>query len=71
MQQLALCVVIDTRLSRTLCCADGPLEFLFVADDAADPACAALRSLFAQHEGVNARILVAPHARQSSQKIRK
>lgn len=50
---------------------DGPLELLFVADDAADPACAALHSLFAQHEGVAARIVVAPHARRSSQKIRK
>lgn len=70
-QQLALCIVHDSRLSCVRCYTDGPLEFLFVVDDAADPACAALRLLVAQHEGVNARIVVAPHARQSSQKIRK
>lgn len=51
--------------------ADGPLEFLFVVDDAADAACGPLRQLFTERKGIDARIVVAPHATQTSQKIRK
>ena len=51
--------------------ADGPLELLFVVDDAGDAACGPLHGLMAAAKGNNARILVAPHATRSSQKIRK
>lgn len=51
--------------------ADGPLEYLFVVDDAKDAACPPLHALFAERKGVNARLLIAPHAAATSQKIRK
>lgn len=50
----------------------GPLEFLFVVDDAADAAVAAIQKLLsAKGLGVGAggRIVIAPHAVRSSQKI--
>jgi len=48
---------------------EGPLEFLFVVDDPSDMACVPLQRLMATAKGVDARLLTAPHATHSSQKI--
>jgi len=47
----------------------GPLEFLFVVDDAADPAAVAVRKMLAAEGVPNARVVGAPHAVRASQKI--
>ena len=52
----------------------GPLEFIFVVDDAADPAVAAVQGLLhpAGHGpgfDASARVITAPHATRCSQKI--
>ena len=52
----------------------GPLEFIFVVDDAADPAVAAVQGLLRPAGqgpgcGASARVVTAPHATRCSQKI--
>ena len=52
----------------------GPLEFIFVVDDAADPAVAAVQGLLHPAGrgagcGASARVVTAPHATRCSQKI--
>ena len=52
----------------------GPLEFIFVVDDAADPAVAAVQALLRPEGqgsgcGANTRVVTAPHATRCSQKI--
>ena len=56
----------------TISIADGPVEYLFVVDSKADPACPAVQGVMtcvelSQHAG--ARIIVAPRATNHSQKI--
>ena len=50
-------------------CADGPLEFIIVADDKADPALHAAQSLAPGLTNAAVHTIVAPPARTSSQKI--
>jgi cellulose synthase/poly-beta-1,6-N-acetylglucosamine synthase-like glycosyltransferase len=47
----------------------GPLEFLFVVDDAADAAAVAVRKMLAAEGVPNARVVLTPHAVRASQKI--